>query len=407
MAGPRRRSRAVRPSGSGSRPRSAAGSSGCSTCSTSRRSGSTRGTTGASWRTLRRPPGSRQHRARRRARRGDDPVGGSRHRSRAPGRTGRVERSSSTGRSTTCCATRRRSRAGTCAASCGSRPGSATTPARRGGRCAWRARASTTCGTSTSTFRSVLFVAVTGVSGSGKSTLVTDILYHALARHFYRAKVAPGSARRRSRGSTQIDKVLDIDQSPIGRTPRSNPATYTGLFTPIRDLFAQLPEAKLRGLRTRAVLLQREGRSLRVVPGRRPGQDRDALPAGRVRPVRRLQGATLQPGDPRRPVQGEVHRRRARHDRGGCAGVLRQPAPHRGTPRAAERRRAGVHPPGAERDHALRRRGAAGQAGDRALQAGHGPNTLYPRRADDRAPFRGRPVCCSTCCIGSWTRATR
>jgi excinuclease ABC subunit A len=91
-----------------------------------------------------------------------------------------------------------------------------------------------------------LFVAVTGVSGSGKSTLVTDILYHALARRFYRTKVVPGD-HDRLEGLERIDKVLDIDQSPIGRTPRSNPATYTGLFTPIRELYAQLPESKLRG----------------------------------------------------------------------------------------------------------------------------------------------------------------
>jgi excinuclease ABC subunit A len=91
-----------------------------------------------------------------------------------------------------------------------------------------------------------VFTAVTGVSGSGKSTLVSDILYRSLARHFYRAKLVPGK-HARIEGLDKIDKVIDIDQGPIGRTPRSNPATYTGLFTPIRELFTQLPEAKIRG----------------------------------------------------------------------------------------------------------------------------------------------------------------
>jgi excinuclease ABC subunit A len=91
-----------------------------------------------------------------------------------------------------------------------------------------------------------VFVAVTGVSGSGKSTLIEDILHRALARQFYRARVIPG-AHDRITGFDHIDKVIDIDQSPIGRTPRSNPATYTGLFTPIRELFTELPDAKIRG----------------------------------------------------------------------------------------------------------------------------------------------------------------
>jgi excinuclease ABC subunit A len=90
------------------------------------------------------------------------------------------------------------------------------------------------------------FVAVTGVSGSGKSTLVEDIIHRSLARHFYRARVIPGEHARLS-GLQHLDKVIDIDQSPIGRTPRSNPATYTGVFTPVRELFAEMPEAKIRG----------------------------------------------------------------------------------------------------------------------------------------------------------------
>jgi excinuclease ABC subunit A len=87
---------------------------------------------------------------------------------------------------------------------------------------------------------------VTGVSGSGKSTLVDDILRRALFRHFYHSKDKPG-AHKMIRGLEQIDKAVVIDQTPIGRTPRSNPVTYTGAFTPIRELFAQLPAARVRG----------------------------------------------------------------------------------------------------------------------------------------------------------------
>ena len=91
-----------------------------------------------------------------------------------------------------------------------------------------------------------LFTCVTGVSGGGKSTLVIDTLYKAAARHLNGASEPP-APHDRIEGLDEIDKVIDIDQSPIGRTPRSNPATYTGAFTPIRDWFAGLPEAKARG----------------------------------------------------------------------------------------------------------------------------------------------------------------
>jgi len=96
------------------------------------------------------------------------------------------------------------------------------------------------------TFPLGMFIAVTGVSGSGKSTLVNETLYRALARKFYQSKAQP-LPYSTLKGLEYVDKVIDIDQSPIGRTPRSNPATYTGLFTHIRNLFALLPESRLRG----------------------------------------------------------------------------------------------------------------------------------------------------------------
>ena len=87
---------------------------------------------------------------------------------------------------------------------------------------------------------------MTGVSGSGKSSLIDETLYRALSRKFYQSKLVP-LPYKRLHGIKNVDKVIDIDQSPIGRTPRSNPATYTGLFGLIRDLFTQMPEAKIRG----------------------------------------------------------------------------------------------------------------------------------------------------------------
>ena len=114
-----------------------------------------------------------------------------------------------------------------------------------------------------------LFVCITGVSGSGKSTLINDTLYRILGKRFYRMSDQPLPYKEIT-GIELIDKVVDVDQSPIGRTPRSNPATYVGVFTAIRDLFSQLPESKLRGYRP--------GRfSFNVQEGRCPACEGDGM----------------------------------------------------------------------------------------------------------------------------------
>ena len=146
-------------------------------------------------------------------------------------------------------------------------------------------------------------VCVTGVSGSGKSTLIYEVLYKKLAQHFYKAKDRPGAVKAIN-GVEKIDKVVNIDQSPIGRTPRSNPATYTGTFTPIRELFATIPEGPDAWIQARPVLVQREGWTVRGVLRRRLHQHRDAVPARRDRTLRGLRGQAVQPGGDGDRVQG-------------------------------------------------------------------------------------------------------
>jgi excinuclease UvrABC ATPase subunit len=143
--------------------------------------------------------------------------------------------------------------------------------------------------------------AVTGVSGSGKSTLVTEILFRSLARALNAARDDPGE-HDALEGVAAVDKVIEIDQSPIGRTPRSNPATYVGLFTPIRGLLA------------RPLLVQRQGRPVRELQGRRDHQDRDAVPPRCVRAVRGVRRGALQPRGVGDPLQGPLDRRGAGDD---------------------------------------------------------------------------------------------
>ena len=157
------------------------------------------------------------------------------------------------------------------------------------------------------TFPLGVMTVVTGVSGSGKSTLVNDILYRALARQLYRSREKSGE-HKAIVGAENIDKVIRIDQSPIGRTPRSNPATYTGVFTAIRDLYAMLPESRERGYKAGTLFLQRFRRPLRSLPGRGPAPHRDELPARCLRPLRSLWRTPLQPRDTRREVQRKFHR---------------------------------------------------------------------------------------------------
>ena len=128
---------------------------------------------------------------------------------------------------------------------------------------------------------------VTGVSGSGKSTLVNDILYRALAKELYGSREEPGEYTK-IKGFENIDKAIRIDQSPIGRTPRSNPATYTGVFTAIRDLVCDAAGVARARIQGGTVLVQRGGWTLRGLPGRRAAAHRDEFSARRLRAVRSM-----------------------------------------------------------------------------------------------------------------------
>ena len=135
-------------------------------------------------------------------------------------------------------------------------------------------------------------IVVTGVSGSGKSTLVNDILYRALANEIYGSHEAPG-AHGKITGIANIDKMIRIDQSPIGRTPRSNPATYTGLFSPIRDFYAMLPESRERGYKPGRFSFNVKGGRCEACQGDGSEPHRDEFPAGRLCHLRCVPGPAL------------------------------------------------------------------------------------------------------------------
>ena len=117
---------------------------------------------------------------------------------------------------------------------------------------------------------------MTGVSGSGKSSLVVETLYRKLAQIINRSRERAGP-HDRIIGAEKIDKIINIDQSPIGRTPRSNPGTYTKMFDEIRSLFAELPESKIRGYKAGRFSFNVKGRALRELRGAGADQDRDAI----------------------------------------------------------------------------------------------------------------------------------
>ena len=207
-------------------------------------------------------------------------------------------------------------------------------------------------------------------------------------------------------GLDNLDKVVHVDQAPIGRTPRSNPATYTGVFD--RDPHAVQRDARGEGPRlpARPLQLQRQGRPLRGLRGRRHDQDRDELPARRVRRLRGLPRQAVQPRHARGALQGQEHRRGARDaDRGGGR-LLRADPGDPPLPADAGRRRPRLRAARPVRDDPLRRRGAAREARDRAPAPQQRPQLYVLDEPTTGLHFEDVRAC-SRCSTASSTRATR
>ena len=233
------------------------------------------------------------------------------------------------------------------------------------------------------------FVAVTGVSGSGKSTLVRDILLPVLMQRIYKSKT-PAGKHRRIAGIEHLDKVIDMDQSPIGRTPRSNPATYTGVFDSIRKLFASTNEAKVRGyLPGRFSFNVKGGRCEACAGDGTIKIEMHFLPDVYV-PCEVCKGARYNRDTLDIEFKGKNIADVLDMPVAEAVRLLRQPAVDRPVHGDADGRRArlrAARPAGAD---AVGRRGAAGQAGHRAGQALDRAHDLPARRADDRAALRRR-----------------
>ena len=225
------------------------------------------------------------------------------------------------------------------------------------------------------------FVCVTGVSGGGKSTLTIETLFKTASMRLNGARQTPAPCES-IKGLEHLDKVIDIDQRPIGRTPRSNPATYTGAFTPIRDWFAGLPEAKARGYKPGRFSFNVKGWPLRGLSGRWCSEGGNALPSGRLCHLRNLQWGALQPRNAGDQIQRQIHRRCAGYDRGGRAGVLCRGAADPGQDGRADAGWSGLYQSGPAGDHAVGWRGAAGETVEGTGETLHRSDALYSGRAD-------------------------
>ena len=237
------------------------------------------------------------------------------------------------------------------------------------------------------------FVSVTGVSGSGKSTLVNEILLRSLMQRIYKSKLPPGK-HKKVVGAEAIDKVINIDQSPIGRTPRSNPATYTGMFDHVRKLFAKTPEANIRGYQPGRFSFNVKGGRCEACRGDGTIKiEMHFLPDVYV-PCEVCKGARYNRDTLDIQFKGK-----------NIAEVLDMPCEEAleffsNQPPIARHLQTivdvglGLRATGPARHDAVGRRGAAGQAGQRAGQAVHRPHDVHPRRAHDRPALRGRARAC-------------